>query len=235
MPFSSAAFRFLKGLKQHNAKPWFESHRAEFEREVRDPMRGLIAEMDARFASFAPEITGDPKRSMFRIYRDTRFSRDKSPYKTHAACWFTHRNADTRVGSEAEGGGAGFYFHLEPGRSLVGAGIWMPPRPMLNRLRDAIAEKHREFVKIVTNKAFVKRFGGLEDEAMLKRMPRGFAEDHPAAAWLRFQSFTSGRRLTDRQAIGPGLGTTLEKEFRGLLPLVRWLNGAVGLKAIGRR
>jgi uncharacterized protein (TIGR02453 family) len=198
-------------------------------------MRALIAEMDARFARFAPEITGDPKRSMFRIYRDTRFSRDKSPYKTHAACWFTHRSADTRVGSEAEGGGAGFYFHLEPGRSMVGAGIWMPPRPMLNRLRDAIAEKHRAFAKIVTNAAFVRRFGGLEDEAMLKRMPRGFADDHPAAEWLRFQSYTSGRRMADRQAIGPSLGSTLEKEFRGLLPLVRWLNGALGLKPAKRR
>jgi len=235
MPFSPAAFRFLKGLKQNNAKPWFEMHRSAFEREVRDPMRALIEEMDARFARFAPEITGDPKRSMFRIYRDTRFSRDKSPYKTHAACWFTHRNADTRVGSEAEGGGAGFYFHLEPGRSMVGAGIWMPPRPMLNRLRDAIAQKHREFAKIVDNAAFVKRFGGLDDEAMLKRMPRGFADDHPAAAWLRFQSFTSGHRLTDSQAIGPRLPATLEKEFRGMLPLVRWLNGAVGLKPATRR
>src|SRR5947199_409431 len=99
-------------------------------------MRALIEEMDVRLARFAPEITGDPKRSMFRIYRDIRFSKDKSPYKTHAACWFYHRDADARVGGDAEGGGAGFYFHLAPGGSLIGAGIWMPSRPILNRLRD---------------------------------------------------------------------------------------------------
>src|SRR2546430_5350009 len=143
MAFSSAALRFLQGLARNNAKPWFESHRQDYELQVRDPMRALIEEMRARFARFAPEITGDPKRSMFRIYRDVRFSRDKSPYKTHAACWFNHRRASARVGSEAEEGSAGFYFHLPPGASFVGAGIWMPPRPSLARLRDAIAENPR--------------------------------------------------------------------------------------------
>src|SRR3954465_3268464 len=96
--------------------------------------------MDVRLAELAPEIGADPKRSPFRIYRDIRFSNDKSPYKTHAACWFYHRGGGSKVGSEAEGGSAGFYFHLEPGHSMVGAGIWMPPRPLLNKLRDAIAE-----------------------------------------------------------------------------------------------
>ena len=231
MPFNRAALSFLRGIERNNNKPWFEAHRTEFEREVRDPMRALIEEMDGRFRRFAPEITGDPKRSMFRIYRDTRFSRDKSPYKTHAACWFQHRGADHRVGSEAEGGSAGFYFHLQPGRSMMGAGIWMPPRPMLNRLRDAIAEDHRGFARIVRQPTFQKRFGGLDDEAMLKRMPRGFAEDHPAAEWLRYQSFTAGRLLKDADVIGTRLPALLEKDFLALLPLVRWLNGALGLRA----
>jgi uncharacterized protein (TIGR02453 family) len=101
MPFTAATLRFFRGLKRHNTKPWFESHRAEYEQEVRAPMRALIEEMDVRLARFAPEITGDPKRSMFRIYRDIRFSKDKSPYKTNAACWFRHRDAEARVGSGA--------------------------------------------------------------------------------------------------------------------------------------
>ena len=229
MPFNSAALSFLRGLDRNNNKPWFEAHRATYEAQVRDPMRALIEEMDRRFRRFAPEMTGDPKRSMFRIYRDTRFSRDKSPYKTHAACWFQHRGAHHRVGSEAEGGSAGFYFHLQPGKSMLGAGIWMPPRPMLNRLRDTIADDPRGFARVVKQSAFQKRFGGLDDEAMLKRMPRGFAEDHPAADWLRYQSFTAGRLLKDADVTGARLPALLEKDFAGLLPLVRWLNGALGL------
>jgi uncharacterized protein (TIGR02453 family) len=225
--------RFFKGLEKNNAKPWFESHRSEYETQVRDPMRALIEEMDGRFARFAPEITGDPKRSMFRINRDTRFSRDKSPYKTHAACWFRHRAADHRVGGDAEAGSAGFYFHLDPKGSFVGAGIWMPPRPSLDRIRNAIAEDHRKFSKIVSSAQ--RRFGGLDDEAMLKRMPRGYDEDHPAAKWLRFQSFTLGRKLPTSQVVGSRLAAVLEKDFRAMLPLVRWLNQSLGLRPATHR
>jgi uncharacterized protein (TIGR02453 family) len=197
-------------------------------------MHRLIEEVDLRFRRFAPEMTGDPKRSMFRINRDTRFSRDKSPYKSHVACWFRHRGADHRVGSEAEGGSAGFYFHLEPGNCLIGAGIWMPPRPTLGRIRDAIADDHRSFGRMVNSRALRRRFGELEDEARLKRMPRGFSEDHPAADWLRFQSFTVGRTVTDRQATDPRLPALLARDFKSMLPLVRWLNTAIGLPAAGR-
>jgi len=229
--FTPAALRFLRGLTRNNAKPWFEAHKADYERDVRAPMRALIEDLDVRFARFAPEFTGDPKRSMFRIYRDVRFSRDKSPYKTHAACWFRHQNADHKVGSEAEGGGAGFYFHLEPGTSFVGGGIWRPPRPHLNKLRDGIAGDPRGFERIVRHPGLKRRFGGLSAEAVLKRMPRGFADDHPAARWLRYQSFTIGRRLTDAQVLSARLPARLEADFGAMLPLVRWLNARLGLRA----
>ena len=127
--------------RRNNNKEWFEAHRDEYENDVREPMRELIEELDVRFARFAPEIGGDPKRSMFRINRDIRFSKDKSPYKTNAGCWFHHRSATRKVGSEADEGSAGFYFHLQPGESFLGGGVWMPPRPQLNKLRDAIAER----------------------------------------------------------------------------------------------
>jgi len=235
MPFTAAALRFFRALARHNTKPWFETHRADYEREVRAPMQALIEEMDVRLARFAPEITGDPKRSMFRIYRDIRFSKDKSPYKTHAACWFRHRDADQRVGSEAEGGGAGFYFHLSPGASFVGAGIWMPPRPMLGRLRDAIAADPKRFERIVRDVSLLRRYGGLDDEAVLKRMPHGFAETHPAARWLKYQSYTAGRRLKDAEVTSARLPVLLEADFVRLLPLVRWLNSALGLPVAKRR
>ena len=229
MAFTPKALRFLRGLAKNNNKPWFEAHRTDYETEFREPMRDLIGEMNARFATFAPEIAGDPKRSMFRINRDIRFSKDKSPYKTNAGCWFNHRKASSKVGAEANEGSAGFYFHLEPGKSFVGAGLWMPPRPQLDKLRDAIAEDHRKFASMARG---LKRFGGLSrDHGMLKRMPRGYDEDHPAAEWLRFQSFTCGRALTDAQVTDPKLAAVLAREFQGMLPLVRWLNGALGYRA----
>jgi uncharacterized protein (TIGR02453 family) len=227
MPFTPATLRFFRQLATHNNKPWFEAHRSDYETAVREPMRDLIEDLDARMKRFAPEIGGDPKRSMFRINRDIRFSKDKSPYKTNAGCWFHHCAATRSVGSEAAEGSAGFYFHLQPGNSFVGAGLWMPPRPQLNKLRDALAEKPAPFIAMT--KALPKRFGGLTDEGALKRMPRGYDENHVAAKWLRFQSFTAGRALTDAQVTSARLAPLLEREFEDLLPLVRWLNGALGL------
>src|SRR6266566_841572 len=142
MPFTTATVAVLRGLARNNRKPWFEAHRAEYEVVVVQPMRELIEEMDVRLASIAPEIIGDPKRSMFRIYRDIRFSKDKSPYKTHASCWFYHRDGSRAVGREAdsEGAGAGFYFQIAPGDSFVGGGMWMPPRDALAKLREAVGD-----------------------------------------------------------------------------------------------
>src|SRR3989449_11514713 len=211
--FRPAAFRFLRDLSRNNEKAWFEANRDVYERELREPMRLLVETLDARLGGIAPEIVGDPKRSMFRIYRDVRFSKDKSPYKTNAGCWFWHRDADPRVGDSAEGGGAGFYFHLQPGSSFTGAGIWMPPRPLLNKVRDAIAEDPRGFERVVTQPGFVRRFGGLDDEAVLKRMPRGFPEAHPAARWLKYPSFVAGKAIRDKQVTTARLPALLEDEF----------------------
>ena len=172
---------------------------------------------------------------MFRIYRDIRFSKDKSPYKTHAACWFHHRDADRRVGSEAEGGGAGFYFHIEPGTSYVGGGMWMPPRPVLGKIRDAIAEDPRGFDRLVRVPRLVRRFGGLSNEAVLRRMPRGYPDGHPAARWLKYQSFVMGRELSETQVTSPRLPALLEHDYTLLLPLVRWINRTLGLRPAAQR
>jgi uncharacterized protein (TIGR02453 family) len=232
--FRPAALRFLAQLKRHNTKPWFEANRARYELEVREPLRLLVEEVDVRLARLAPEMVGDPKRSMFRIHRDVRFSRDKSPYKTHAACWFYHRDAGRGVGQDASGG-AGFYFHLEPGQCLIGAGIWMPPRPALSRIRDALVEDQAGFEAIVEDRGFRRRYGSLDDEAMLTRPPRGFTEGHPAARWLRYQCFTAGRLLTERAVTSPRLVERLAEDYERLAPLVRWLNRSLGFRAIDRR
>ena len=235
MAFSPATLTFLRSLKRHNERPWFEAHRAEYEGDVKAPMRELIEEMDVRLARLAPELIGDPKRSMFRIYRDIRFSADKSPYKTHASCWFYHRDGSRAVGREAAGGGAGFYFQIAPGDSFSGGGMWMPPREALLNIREAIAEDPKGFAKIATDRRLVRRFGGLDEEAVLRRVPRGFAPDHPGARWLKFQSFVTGRALSDAQAVSARLPALLEADFRLMLPLVRWINGVLGLRAAQHR
>ncbi len=235
--FTPGALTFLRGLKRHNERPWFEANRPTYEREVLGPLRLLSEELDVRFARLAPEFVSPPKRALFRIHRDVRFSKDKSPYKTHAALWVFHRDAGRGVGRDAHGG-AGFYFHLEPGASMVAGGFWMPPRPLLSTLRDAIAEDRRPFERIVKAKPFVARFGELTDDepgVRLTRVPRGFAPDHPAAHWLRFNSFTASRPLTDAEALSPKLVDTIMKDYAALLPLVRWLNGTLGYPSARRR
>ncbi len=233
--FSPASLRFLRALARNNNRLWFEAHRREYELLVLDPMRELVDEMDVRLAHLAPEIVGERKRSIFRIHRDVRFSEDKSPYKTQAACWFFHRDASHRVGQESHGGGAGFYFQLAPGNSFSGGGIWMPPREALIRLRDAIAERPAAFARTVKAPDVERRFGGLDADAVLRRVPRGYPPDHPAAAWLRFRSFTLGRAFTDRDVVSPRLVDLLVDDFALMLPLVRWLNAALGLKPAKRR
>jgi uncharacterized protein (TIGR02453 family) len=233
--FKPAAMKFLRSLKRNNTREWFQANRETYETALRTPMAALIEELDVRFAEMAPEIVGDPKRSLFRIHRDVRFSSDKSPYKANAACWFYHGDAGRGVGSTTPHGGAGFYFHMEPGRSLLGGGIWMPPRPTLNRIREEIDENHQSLTRVLKEPALKRNFGGLAEESMLTRMPRGYPDSHPAATLLRHQSFTIGRELADTELFSPRLPDLLAREYARILPLVRWFNGALGLRTLARR
>ena len=228
--FRPEAFAFLRGLRKKNKKEWFEAHRPNYEREILAPLRAVAEELDVRFANLAPEFEANPKRSLFRIYRDVRFSKDKSPYKTHAALWVYHRAPGRGVGKEIDGG-AGFYFHIEPGASLIAGGIWMPPRHSLAKIRQQLADDLPGFKRVVGVAAFKKRFGGLthdEPGVRLKRMPRGFADDHPAADWLRFNSFTVSTTYTDREMLAPSLIDRVMNDYALIVPLCRWLNGALG-------
>jgi uncharacterized protein (TIGR02453 family) len=233
--FTAASLKFLRGLASHNRRDWFEAHRRDYETAILFPMRDLVEEMDVRLARLAPEMVGDPKRSLFRIYRDVRFSKDKSPYKTHAACWFYHRDASHKVGAEAHGGGAGFYFHVQPGASLDAGGMWMPAPGPLGKIRDAMAEKPAAFERIVTAPALRRRFRELDSDAVLTRVPRGYPPDHPAARWLRYRTFTVSRGLSDAQITSARLPALLADHFAAMLPLVRWINAALGLKSAARR
>ena len=235
--FRPAALTFLRSLRRNNRRDWFEAHRDAYQRELLEPMRALVEELDVRFARIAPEYVGDPKRSLFRIYRDVRFSRDKSPYKAHAALWIYHRAPGRGVGKEIDGG-AGFYLHVEPGGSLVAGGLWMPPRPSLAKVRARLEDDVRGWERILRSRAFTSRFGGLahdEDGIVLKRLPRGYSEGHPAGRWLRYNSFTVHRSYRDREILAPGLVDRAMDDFRAMVPMCRWLNHALGYLPAARR
>jgi len=233
--FRAQALDFLHRLSRNNRRDWFERHRAIYETEVREPLRALVEEMDVRLARIAPELQGDPKRSIFRIHRDVRFSADKSPYKTNAACQFYHRDAGRGAGQDAVGAGAGLYFQLAHGDCFVAGGIWMPARPALDRIREALAERCDDLDAVVGDKTFRRKFGRLSEEAMLKRLPRGFQPGHPSERWLRYCSFTAYRQMSVDEVLSPRLPAILERDFAILVPLVRWLNGALGYRPEERR
>lgn len=226
--FTPAAFTFLRQLKRHNDREWFKPRKEQFDQLLLYPMRLFVEEMDVRLAHVAPELHGNPKRSIFRIYRDTRFSKDKSPYKTHVSCWFTHLRAGHGVGAETHGAGAGFYFHLQPGASLVAGGIWMPPRPALVAIRDRIATHGGELQRVLRARNLASHFSPLSEEGKLSRTPRGYDHDHPHAELLRHASFTVFAPLNDADATSSSLPSRVEKAFIVLRPLVRWLNEALG-------
>lgn len=226
--FPAAAQKFFRSLGRHNDRVWFEENRAVYETAVREPMKALVEAFDVALAGIAPEIVGDPRRSMFRIHRDIRFSKDKSPYKTNAGCWFPHRDAGKGVGRDSDSGGAGFYFHLDGKSSFFASGLWMPPRPALNRVREALVERQKSFERIVQAPAFRRRFGSLDPASRLTRTPRGFPADHPAADWLRYQSFTVAIDIPSTELGSARLVRRLAREATGMLPFVRWLNTALG-------
>lgn len=226
--FAPEALKFLKQLKRHNEREWFKARKEQFDELLLEPMKLFVEEMDVRLARTVPEISGSPKRAIFRIYRDTRFSKDKSPYKTHVACWFSHVRASHGVGGETHGAGAGYYFHLEPGESIVAGGIWMPARPTLAAIRDGIAERGGELKKLLKGRALASRFGALSEEGKLTRTPRGYDPAHEHAELLRHASFTVSAPLDDAMVVSGKLAQQVEKDFKAMAPLVRWINHTLG-------
>ena len=213
--FPPEALTFLANLRRHNNRPWFQAHKETYERAVRAPMIELIFSIQEAFRRFAPEMVADPRVSLYRIYRDTRFNRDKSPYKTQAAAVFPVRGLP-------KNSGPGLYFHVSPDEVLIGGGIYMPEPPLLRAVREQIAAFPRQFRSLVEGKRFRQAFEGLEGER-LKSMPKGFSADHPAAAYLRYKQFLFGQVYPPRLATSHRLLPTILDCFREGMPLVRFL------------
>lgn len=233
--FRPAALTFLRALTRNNTREWFEANRERYESHIKRPMQILVEEIDARLGEIAPEMIGNPKKSIFRIYRDVRFSKDKSPYKTNAAAWFYHRDAGHAVGTAAVHGGAGFYFQIAPQECMVAGGIWMPPTAALKTLREAIADDPSELTSVLQQRTFKRTFGQLSDEAVLKRTPRGFPADHPAAELLRYKSFTVSKPLSEAEILSSALPDIIALRYATMLPLIRWINRVLGLPPHSRR
>jgi len=215
--FSPATLSFLKRLKRNNRREWFNARRDEYEATVRQPMIAIVDRLAVDMRAIAPELLVSPKHSIYRIYRDTRFSENKTPYKTHVAASFRPRDL-------AKGVGAGMYFHVSPEGVWVGGGMYAPETPQLHAVREQIAANLRRFRSIVEAPAFKRGLdGGLEGER-LQRVPRGFPKDHEAADYLKYRQFLAGREFPARFATGSGFYKGVLGVFRQVAPLIRFLN-----------
>lgn len=214
--FPKAGLNFLKNLKRNNNREWFQKYRPVYEESVRSPMIQLIEALAKEFEEFAPEILASPKSSLFRIYRDTRFSKDKRPFKTHVAASFSVRGLQRHEG-------AGFYFHIAPTELWIGGGIYRPVPDELRSVRDHIANNYEHLKKIVEARQFRKLFGTLSGEQS-SRMPRGYPADHPAEHYLRHKDLLAARELAPAEGTKPNFLETLVESFRAMHPLIRFLN-----------
>jgi uncharacterized protein (TIGR02453 family) len=213
--FTAKTLTFLRSLVRNNNREWFHRHRDRYEEHVRGPMLAVLSRLANDFPKFAPELVADPKISMFRPWRDTRFSDDKKPLKTHVAAVFPHRTLGRM-------NGAGLYFEVAPTWVWIGGGIYAPDTSQLQTLRNHVATHHRRLHAVVQSAAF-KRLGGLKGDR-LTRVPRGFAKDHPAAHYLQFKQFLGFREEPATFATEPDFYRQLVTTFRQLTPLVQFLN-----------
>jgi len=216
-PIRPELFRFLRELERHNDRVWFAAHKQRYLDVVRDPLLRFVADLAPRLAKVSKHVLVDPSPvggSLFRIYRDTRFSKDKRPYKTHAAMAF--HTGDGQTPSPA------FYLHLGPGEVFAGAGIWHPDSDTLKRLRDAIVAKPAAWQK-------AKRACALDDDGeKLSRPPRGYDAGHPLIEDLKRKSYTTGAPLAEKDACAADFPATFAKVCKQASPLMAFLAQAVG-------
>ncbi len=235
--FSPDAIQFLADLAANNERSWFQPRKAEYERLLKVPLEELCVALGERLAARGVPMRSDPTRSPFRIYRDTRFSRDKSPYKTHVSAsfpWLGDASAGPG-GGEVDGGvggaasaargeaesrtGVGGYFHFQPGEMYVGGGMWHPDPARLAAWRTRVASDSPAVHAAIEAPAFVGSFGSVDGER-LKRVPAGYAADHPEAELLKLKDVTFGRRLSDAEALSPDLPDTLAEAFVAASPVL---------------
>ncbi len=220
--FSPEAFRFLRSLKRNNRREWFQPRKEKYEQVLRLPMMALVCEIGEHARKFAPEIRFNPKDAVLRIYRDTRFSKDKTPYKTNIAATLPFGTYGKDMGSP------GLYFQIEPGEVFLGGGLWMPNSEQLRKIRESIMNNPDEFLSIVENRNFKKHFGEIKGER-LKTVPRGVLPTHPMIDYLRMKQFYVSVNIDDKAALKKDFPKKIAKEFEHMIPLLRWINKSQSL------
>jgi len=214
--FTSETLRFLRALKRNNDRDWFRERRDQYERDVREPMVAVIEQLALDFQRFAPEMVASPKLSLYRIYRDTRFSDDKSPLKTQISASFRQRGLP-------KGGGASLHLEVNPGWVWMGGGFYSPEAPHLVRIREHIAATYPVIQRIVRAAAFKRTVGTLDGDR-LTRVPRGYAKNDSAADYLKYKYFLAGREFPPDFARSAKFYSTLVETYKAIMPLVRFLN-----------
>jgi uncharacterized protein (TIGR02453 family) len=214
--FNPAAIRFLKGLKKNNDRTWFNDRKPVYEADVQLPWLAIIDEVNEALTQFAPDCVKPPRKAMFRIYRDTRFSNNKLPYKTHVGAWWS-------PASLAKTSGGGFYAHVGSDEVVIAAGVYMPQPEQLLAIRRYLQTNHAEMRMLLANRKLRSLLPEL-DSNPLTRMPKGFAADDPAAELLLCRQWALSARLQLDVATTPKLVSEMVNRFRAAAPLVELLN-----------
>jgi len=223
--FTAASLKFLRGLARHNDKAWFEAHRADYDAHVRQPFLQLITDLQPALAQVSQQFRADPRGnggSLFRIYRDARFSNDKSPYKTWQGARFFHERR-RQVPAPS------FYLHLQPGGSFVGAGLWHPEPDTQRKVRQFIFDNPGSWKAAAHAPALRRRFE-LEETEKLVRPPRGFPADFEFMDDLKHRNWVMWRSLDDETMTGPRLRQTVATDLAALGPFVDYLCAALDLE-----
>ena len=235
--FTPATFRFLRALRRNNRRGWFHAHKDEYEAAVRQPCLRLITDLGEPLRTISTQLVASPRSvggSLFRIHRDTRFSGDKSPYKTYAGMSFFH--AATKATARGSLGTAALgrldapvlYLHLEPGASFTGGGIWHPQPQTLKRLRDFLIDNPRSWTRATRERAFTRVFELTGDT--LSRPPRGYDPAHALIGDLKRKDFVASAQLADADLLRPDLVRLLMRRFVLMRPMLDWLCASAGLE-----
>jgi len=221
--FTPKLFAFMKDLAENNDRDWFKAHQDLFEEHVREPALRFIEDFSAPLLKVSEHFTADARKvggSLFRIQRDTRFSKDKTPYKTHVGIHFRH------VATREDVHAPGFYLHLEPRGSFAALGLWHPSTVHAYAIRGGIFEDPAGWKRVAHGKKFTGLYGALEGES-LKRPPRGFDPEHPLMEDLRRKDFIASTRLRQSDITSEGFMQAYLATVRTGAPFMRYLCGAI--------
>jgi uncharacterized protein (TIGR02453 family) len=222
--FSDKTFKFLRGLARQNEREWFQANKADYEQHLRQPFQHLIADLQPGLSDISEHYRADPKGvggSLFRIHRDTRFSKDKTPYKPWGGARFFHaRSKQIEAPS--------FYLHVQPGRCFLGGGLWHPEPETQRKVRHFLFENPGAWKAAVQTAAFRRKF--TLDGDSLSRPPRGFPADHELIADIKRKDFVATMALDDAQVLGPRLRQAVLEHFRSVAPLIDYLCAALDLE-----